>query len=170
MRIELRTPRDVSYKAYEELIQECRLRLEISTIDELSKEDQQHKIKLSFVPNSLQSFWSIGKQGGQPIVQIVTRWHVTNVPGSRSSAKLLEAHLPEPQGAIIQSAVHPIVTSAKQVHQEEIPEGETVKFTISFAVKLIPEPKSETLNVRIVIIDQFAEEHKLPPIALKRIG
>jgi len=35
------------YKAYEELIQECRLRLEISTIDELSKEDQQHSTKSS---------------------------------------------------------------------------------------------------------------------------
>jgi hypothetical protein len=52
--------------------------------------------------------------------------------------------------------------------REEIPEGATIKFLISFLVKPVTEPQSQLLNVSIVVIDQFANKHELPSITLKR--
>ena len=139
-------------------------------VSEFSTPNQKHEIELRFVAEPLRCYWSIGKPSDQPIVHIVTHWHVTNVPGSRTSAKLLEPRLLEPQGRIIQAAIFPSRTSPRQVYREEIPEGDTVKFTISFVVISIAEPKGETLEVRIVVIDQLAKQHELPPITLKRYG
>jgi hypothetical protein len=156
------------YKAYEELVHECRLRLEITTIEDLSKEDQQHEIQLSFVPIPSRCFWSMGKIGDQLAMQIVTRWHVTNVPGSGMPASLLEATLLQPHGEIIQTMVHPSRTSPREPYVEEIPEGKRGKFAMWFYLKSLAEPKSDTLEVKIAVIDQLGKQHILDPITLKR--
>ena len=114
-------------------------------ISELTKEDQKHELDLRFVPKLSQCYWGLGKQGDQPIVQIVTHWHVTNAPGSGTFARLLETLLLEPQGELIQRVIHPTTYSPKDVYCEEITEGQTAKFTISFFVK-IPEPTNELLR------------------------
>jgi hypothetical protein len=158
------------YKAYEELIHECRLRLEITTLDDLSKEDQQHEIQLSFIPISSRCYWSMGKVGDQPAMQIVTRWHVTNVPGSKMPASLLETTLLKPHGEVIQTMVHPSRTSPQEPYVEEIPEGKTGKFAMSFYLKSVAEPKSDTLEVKIAVVDQLGNRHTLDPITLKRRG
>jgi len=155
------------YRAYEELIHECRLRLEITTIENLSKEDQQHEINLRFVPISSRCFWTIGKQGDQPFLQIVTQWNVTNAPGSRMPARILQALLLEPQGEIMQSFVDPGRTLPGEPDWDEIVEGQTCKLFISFWVISDTEP-SEPLEVKIAVVDQLGKQHALPPITLKR--
>jgi TIR domain len=133
-------------------------------IKPLAKKPQPHEIDLRFVANSSECYWGMTKQGDQPIVQIVTHWNVTNMPGSIMPARLLEALLVEPQGEVVQPIVIPSVTLSR----EEIPEGATIKFLISFLVKPVTEPQSQLLNVSIVVIDQFANKHELPSITLKR--
>jgi hypothetical protein len=73
-------------------------------------------------------------------------------------------------GEIIQANVDPSHTSSTDAYWEELSQGQTGKLAISFYVKSVTEPTSEPLEVKIVVVDQLAKQHALPPIMLKRRG
>jgi hypothetical protein len=75
---------------------------------EIPKEDRQDEIELRFVAISSRCFWTIGKQSDQPLMQIVTHWHVTNVLESGMPARILEAFLLEPRGKLSKLTLTPV--------------------------------------------------------------
>ena len=139
-------------------------------VGDISKQDPQHEIQLSFVAISSRCFWTIGMLGDLLVLMIHTNWHVTNMPGSRLAARILEALLLEPQGEILLADVEPSRQSPMDPHWEEIEQGKTAKIYIRFHLKLSGEPTSEPLDVKIVVVDQLGKRHTLDPITLKRRG
>jgi hypothetical protein len=113
-------------------------------------------------PNSQ---WAIGSMGGKPITCIVTRWHVTQAPGSGMSVRLLKAHLLNPFAKyFIHSQV--MVTSGQSRYaptESTIPEGETRNLLINCNMSKVLKPNTR-LKVHLAVEDQFERKHKLPPI------
>lgn len=129
---------------------------------------EQLSIDLRFVPIPGQCFWHVGKRGDAPYMQIETRWHVTNVSGV--PVRLLLARLDRPQLADPQAfGLVIIAPSQTEMHssQNSIPPGETWHASVGYYTGPPTQLATEPLSVDLVVIDQFANEHRLPSIAIR---
>jgi len=111
--------------------------------------------------------WVIGKQDDKPFTCIVTRWHVTQAPGSGVSVLLLKVHLLKPLTEFLIYSRFTI-TGWEHPHtlEDAIPEGETRNLTIICNLSKVLEPEVR-LKVHLAVEDQFARKHKLPPIMVR---
>jgi hypothetical protein len=115
----------------------------------------------------------IHREDEQPNADIRTHWKVTNLsPSGMPPARLLTARLVKPRlrnarlaGAPTESA-NAIVIS---VDGERIPLGQTREVDIHFYVVLPPGRLNKPIRLKIIVVDQLSNEHKLPPITLQPI-
>jgi hypothetical protein len=125
-------------------------------------------ITLRFVAMDLPySHWGIGSLGDKPITCIVTRWHVTHVPGSRYAMpiRLLKVRLLKPFAKYLLHAQ--VVTMSDEYANTRlegvIPEGQTRNLIIHCNLSKVLKPE-EPLKVHLAVEDQLANKHKLPPL------
>jgi hypothetical protein len=132
---------------------------------------KQPRVTLHFVamdfPNSQ---WVIGGWDNKPITCIVTRWHVTQAPGSGVPVRLLKAHLLKPLAKYLLNTQVAITSGQYQYTRREdsILEGETRTVTIHCNLSKVFKPEMR-LKVHLAVEDQFAHKHKLPPIMVKSV-
>ena len=109
-------------------------------------------------PNSQ---WAIGSMGGKPITCIVTRWHVTQAPGSGVSVHLFKAHLLKPLAKyLIHSQV--MLTSGQYQYtrtESTIREGETRNLLINCNLSKVLKPEMR-LKVHLAVEDQSIKVRK----------
>jgi hypothetical protein len=105
-------------------------------------------------------FWSIGKRGDQPCSEIVTHWNVTNI--SKEPVRLLTARLEKPR--VRDPGARDIVCIYDNTN--EIRPGATCEVSFHFFVALRSQKPGDRLTLRIIAVDQFANEQRLPPITL----
>jgi hypothetical protein len=125
---------------------------------------KQVRITLRFV--AMASHWQESGCNNKPSVTIVTIWRITRVPvpGSELPALLFNARL---LGPLSKYLLNPQITVTGGTRREDsILPGETRNVQINCLVSKIPKP-DEVLNVRLVIEDQLANKHKLPPVLVK---
>jgi hypothetical protein len=133
--------------------------------------EKQPTVTLHFVAMDFpESQWVIGGWRDKPITSIVTRWHVTQAPGSGVQVLLLKAHLLKPFAKYL---IHSRVTITSGHYQytrmeSTIPERETRNLIIECNLSKVLEPEVR-LKVHLAVEDQFARKHKLPPIMVKSI-
>jgi hypothetical protein len=117
-----------------------------------------------------ESHWGIGKMGDKSILVIVTKWYVTQAPGSGMPVCLLKAHLLKPLAKyVIQSQV--ILTSGEYTNtrgEDVIPEGQTRNLIILCNLSKVLKTEKR-LKVHLAVEDQLANKHKLPPIMVKPV-
>jgi hypothetical protein len=118
--------------------------------------------------NFPQTYWGKGNIGDKPITCVVTKWHVTQSPGSGVPALLLKVHLLKPSAKyLIHSDV--VITSGEYTRsrlESEIPEKETRTLIIRCNLAKVFKPKMR-LKVHLAVQDQFRRKHKLPPIMVR---
>ena len=114
------------------------------------------------------SQWVIGSQGDKPFTCIVTKWHVTQAPGSGVSVLLLKVHLLKPPTEFLIYSRFTIMGWEHPHTLEEgvIPEGESRILTIICNLSKVLEPEVR-LKVHLAVQDQFRHKHKLPPIMVR---
>jgi hypothetical protein len=113
------------------------------------------------------------RDGEQPIADIRTHWKVTNLsPPGLPAARLLTARLVKPRlrdarlaGAPTESTNAMVVS----VYGELIPRGDTREVDIHFYVVLPPGRLNKPIKLKIIVVDQLSNKHKLPTITLKPI-
>jgi len=124
-------------------------------------------VTLHFVARDFPScYWGIGSLGDKPITSIVTRWHVTQAPGSGMPARLLKAHLLKSSLAKYLIHIQVVTMSDKYANtalEGVIPEGQTRDVTIHCSLSKVLKPEMR-LKVHLAVEDQLANKHKLPPV------
>jgi hypothetical protein len=111
------------------------------------------------------------RDGEQPMADIRTHWNVTNLsPPGMPPARILTARLVKPRlrdarlpGAPTEGTNAMVVS----VYGELIPRGDTREVDIHFYVVLPSGRLNKPTKIKIIVVDQLANEHKPRPITLK---
>ncbi len=145
-----------------------------STNEELhenAKRPTSQDTSISFVPIESQCFWHIGRHGDVPSLQIVTQWYVTNtssVPVRLLSARLIQPRIGDPNFfAVIFSGED---KGALHQHNVAIPPGRTWHVTMQFYGGQPTKGRSQPLDVEVMAVDQFGNEHLAPAVTVRSTG
>jgi hypothetical protein len=111
------------------------------------------------------SYWGISRQGGKPILVILTRWYVTHEAGSGLAVRLLKVQLLNPFAEYLIDSELTITSGVGESTRWEptIPEGETRNVTIHCNLSKVVKAEKR-LKVRLVVEDQLDNKYMLPPI------
>jgi hypothetical protein len=129
-------------------------------------------LDLRFVPIPWRCTLAVMRRDGeQPNADIRTVWKVTNASSSDGipPARLLTARLVKPRlrdTRLGNMATESTNSVAVFVDGERIPRGGTREVDIHFYVALPPGRLNKPLRLKIIVVDQLSNEHKLPPITL----
>src|SRR5260370_36255877 len=107
------------------------------------------------------SHWGLGNIGNNPTTYIVTKWHITQAPGSGVPVRLLKVHLLKPFAKyLIHSQLIIMSGEYERVFWgDTIPEGKTRDFIITCNLSIVLK-SGIRLKVRLAVQDQFARKHK----------
>jgi hypothetical protein len=116
----------------------------------------------------------VHRDGEQPIADIRTIWKVTNASpyAGMPPARLLTARLAKPRLRNTRLANAPTESTnamVVSVDGERIPVGLTREVDIHFYVAVPAGRLNKPMKLKIVVVDQLSNEHKLPSIMLKPI-
>jgi hypothetical protein len=115
-------------------------------------------------------FGVVHRNGSQPMSDIRTHWKVTNLSQTGlPAARLLTARLVKPRLRDTRLANAPTESTnamVVSVDGELIPRGYTRELDILFFVAVPPGRLSKPMKLKIVVVDQLSNEHKLPPVTL----
>ena len=133
--------------------------------------DSEQSLDLRFVPIPWRCMLGVHRDGEQPIADIRTHWKVTNASPSGIPARLLTARLVKPRlrDARLGNAPESANAIMVSVDGELIPRGSTREVDIHFFVVLPAGRLNKPIKLKIIVVDQLANEHKPRPIALKPI-
>lgn len=122
---------------------------------------------LRFIPIPAESRCVLGKVDNRLITQINMQLHVTNVLEPRMPIRLLNARLLKPRVHHLPAFCY-VNTSPPRggILNDAIPWGETHEISILFQIDCLLQRPGKPLRVQFAVTDQFAKEHRLPPMLL----
>jgi len=111
---------------------------------------------IRILPQMRGCWWGNGSVAGKPAMQVVGRWHVTNITGD--NVRLLGARLlkPKTEGHVLTR--HP---QENIYGSYPILPGETTEVDSDFWVIPPMRKEGEDFKTSVVLIDQYGNEHKI---------
>lgn len=111
---------------------------------------------IRILPQMRGCWWGNGSVAGKPAMQVVGRWHVTNITGD--NVRLLGARIlkPKTEGHVLTRHPHENIFGSYPI----LP-GETTEVDSDFWVIPPMRKEGEDLKVSVVLIDQYGNEHKI---------
>ena len=110
---------------------------------------------IRILPQMHGCWWGNGSVSGKPAMQVVGRWHVTNITGD--NVRLLGAKLlkPKTEGNVLTRHPRENIFGSYPI----LP-GETTEVTSDFWVIPPVRKEGEDFKTSVVLIDQYGNEHK----------
>ena len=128
----------------------------------ISKSDDPRPVPketLILVPNPNENWWHMGAQSGNQAMQIVTRWHVTNITPRPVKVLRAKAKVKGTSAEIegVATVRHPDVNEHSSEYH--IHPGATSPATADFWINPPVRKEGEELELRVTLIDQFGNPH-----------
>jgi hypothetical protein len=115
------------------------------------------------IPNVHETWWALGSMNGKPAMQVVARWHITNIIDA--PVFLLRAFLLHPRTEAQMVLVgHP---DRNVYGRYPIEPGSTTEGSTDFWIVPPIRKEGEELNATIVLVDQYGNEHKVKGVVFR---
>jgi hypothetical protein len=109
------------------------------------------------IPNVHETWWAMGSMNGKPTMQVVARWHVTNI--INAPVFILRAFVLHPRTEAQMVLVrHP---DRNVYGHYPIEPGATTEASTNFWIMPPIRKEGEHLKAAIVLVDQYGNEHKV---------
>ena len=112
---------------------------------------------IRILPQIRSHWWHMGSISGQPAMQIVGDWYVTNI--TADTVVLLGARIIRPRKLRVDGDVF--------VQGRSIPPGSTEEVRVQFWVQPPVYKEEEDFQATVVITDQFGNDHKAKKVVFK---
>ncbi len=111
---------------------------------------------IRILPQIRGCWWGNGSVAGKPAMQVVGRWHVTNITGD--NVRLLGARIikPKTEGHVLTRHPHENIFGSYPI----LP-GETTEVDSDFWIIPPMRKEGEEFKTPVVLIDQYGNEHKI---------
>lgn len=107
-------------------------------------------------------FWGNGSVSGKPAMQVVGKWHVTNITGDNVLLLGVKTLKPRTEGHVLTRHPRENIFGSYPI----LP-GETTEVSSDFWIVPPMRKEGEDLRTSVVLIDQYGNEHKIKNVVFK---
>jgi hypothetical protein len=107
-------------------------------------------------------WWSNGSVSGKPAMQVVGRWHVTNITGDNIRVLAARTSKPKTTGHVLTRHPNDNVFGSYPI----LP-GETTEVSSDFWIVPPVRKEGEDFKTAVILVDQYGNEHKIKNVVFK---